>query len=132
MFFDFSLIIEVKINDLLLIDLSHQVVEPHDSEAKPSVAAHFHASKPEDKVAIGTLLEREPYIHEIDVTELALISIADGSPNGSRGRIEQGMALTLGSQIPQIGIIVGIDAYATSNNLAAPDCSEQPTAFTLS
>jgi hypothetical protein len=107
------------------------VVEPSKSEAEPSVTAHFLTTKLKDEVAIMTLFERKSNVHKKDVLELPFISVADGSPNGSCGRIEQWMALALRSKIPQIGIVVGIDADTTSDNLAAPDCCKQTTVISL-
>ena len=92
-----------------------QLVEPANGEAEPTVLCHGLATETEDELAERIVGIRQSGIEEVDVGIVMLPRPGDGLPHGHHRGMKPRIALTEGSEIPQIGVALGIDTDATTN-----------------
>jgi hypothetical protein len=104
-----------------------QLVEPANGEAEPTVFCHGLATEAEDELAERIVGIRQSGIEEVDVGIVMLPRPGDGLPHGHHRGMKPRIALTEGSEIPQIGVALGIDTDATTDQTPFVERGEEAT-----
>ena len=93
------------------------LIDSREGETEPTVFGYWLASKTQDEITKGILLERQAGIHEVDMSIVVLVCISDGLPNRQCIGVQCLVRLALGCQMQQESFPSRIDTGTTTNDL---------------
>ena len=107
-----------------------QFVEPANGETEPTVFRHGLTAEVEDELAERIVGIRQACIEKIDVGIVVFPSPDDRLPHCHHCGMKPRIALAARSEIPQIGVTLGIDTDTTAYQTTFVECGKEPTVVT--